>query len=72
MQLTTPTELDLVGRIIGFSVAAMDNLRLSMASDLSATKILRYRSNAVTLCRSSDQALKIEVDPIGWTGIRQS
>jgi hypothetical protein len=58
-QATTPTELDLVGRIIGFSVAAMDNLRLSMAPDLSATKILRYRSNAVTLSRSSDQALKI-------------
>jgi hypothetical protein len=58
-QASSPAELDLVGRIIGFSIAAMDNLRLSMAPDLSATKILRYRSNAVTLSRSSDQALKI-------------
>jgi hypothetical protein len=58
-QAGSPTELDLVGRIIGFSVAAMDNLRLSMAPDLPAAKVLRYRSNAVTLSRSSDQALKI-------------
>jgi hypothetical protein len=58
-QASTPEQLDLVGRIIGFSTAAMDNLRLSMAPDLSATKVLRYRSNAVTLSRSSDQALKI-------------
>jgi hypothetical protein len=58
-QASTPAELDLVGRIIGFSIAAMDNLRLSMASDLSATKVLRYRCNAATLSRSSDQALKI-------------
>ena len=56
---STPAELDLVGRIIGFSIAAMDNLRLSMAPDLSATKVLRYRCNAATLSRSSDQALKI-------------
>ena len=54
----TPTELDLVGRIIGFSTAALDNLRLSMAPDLSDTKVLRYRCNAVTLSRASDQALK--------------
>ncbi len=58
-QASTPAELDLVGRIIGFSIAAMDNLRLSMAPDLSATKVLRYRCNAATLSRSSDQALKI-------------
>ena len=58
-QANTPVELDLVGRIIGFSIAAMDNLRLSMAPDLSATKVLRYRCNAATLSRSSDQALKI-------------
>ena len=30
-----------------------------MAPDLSATKVLRYRCNAATLSRSSDQALKI-------------
>jgi hypothetical protein len=55
----TPTELDLVGRIVGFSIAAMDNLRLSMAPGLSDTKVLRYRANAVTLCRSSDTARKM-------------
>lgn len=53
-QASSPAELDLVGRIIGFSIAAMDNLRLSMAPDLSDTKVLRYRCNAVTLSRSSD------------------
>jgi hypothetical protein len=52
----TPTELDLVGRIIGFSIVAMDNLRLSMDDDLSTTKLLRYRSNAVSLSRASEQA----------------
>jgi hypothetical protein len=55
----TATELDLVGRIIGFSTAAMDNLRLSMTPGMSDTKVLRYRSNAVTLCRSSDAARKL-------------
>jgi hypothetical protein len=52
----TPTELDLVGRIIGFSIVAMDNLRLSMDDGLSTTKVLRYRSNAVSLSRASEQA----------------
>jgi hypothetical protein len=55
----TPTELDLAGRIVGFSIVAMDNLRLSMAPDLSDTKVLRYRCNAVTLSRSSDTARKM-------------
>lgn len=55
----TATELDLVGRILGFSIAAMDNLRLSMGDDLSATKVLRYRSNAVSLSRASEHARKI-------------
>src|SRR5580698_7394182 len=53
------TELDLVGRIVGFAIAGLDNLRLSMAPGLSDTKILRYRSNAVTLTRASDQARKM-------------
>jgi hypothetical protein len=49
-------ELDLVARIIGFSTAALDNLRLSMASPaLSDTKVLRYRSTAVSLSRSAEQ-----------------
>jgi hypothetical protein len=53
---STPTELDLAGRIVGFSVVAMDNLRLSMKPDLSDSLVLRYRCNAVTLSRSADQA----------------
>ena len=56
---STATELDLVGRIIGFSLAAMDNLRLSMVPSLSDTRVLRYRCNAVTLSRASDQARAI-------------
>jgi hypothetical protein len=56
---STPTELDLTGRIIGFSIAALDNLRLSMTPGLSDTKVLRYRGNAVTLSRASDRARTI-------------
>jgi hypothetical protein len=49
-------ELDLVARIIGFSAAALDNLRLSMGGpSVSDTKILRYRSAAVSLSRSAEQ-----------------
>jgi hypothetical protein len=49
-------ELDLVARVIGFSIAALDNLRLSMTSpELSDTKVLRYRSTAVSLSRSAEQ-----------------
>jgi hypothetical protein len=55
----TATELDLAGRIVGFSIVSMDNLRLSMTEALSDTKVLRYRSNAVTLCRASDNARKL-------------
>ena len=56
---STPTELDLVGRIISFSIVAMDNLRLSMTQGLSDTKVLKYRSNAVSLSRAAEQARKI-------------
>ena len=56
---TTSTELDLVGRLLGFSIAAMDNLKLSMNDGLSDTKVLRYRSNAVALGRASEQVRKI-------------
>jgi hypothetical protein len=55
----TAAEMDLAGRIVAFSIVGMDNLRLSMTPDLSVTKVLRYRSNAITLMRSSDQARKI-------------
>jgi hypothetical protein len=51
----TVTELDLVGRILGFNVVAMDNLRLSMNQGMSDNKILRYRSNAVALSRAGEQ-----------------
>jgi hypothetical protein len=55
----TITELDLVGRIVGFGIVAMDNLRLSMTQDMSDTKVLRYRSNAVALSRAAEQARQI-------------
>jgi hypothetical protein len=55
----TLAELDLVGRIVGFSIVAMDNLRLSMTEDMSDTKVLRYRSNAVALSRAAEQARQI-------------
>ena len=52
----SPAELDLVGRIVGFSFAALDNLAVAAGGNLSDTKLLRYRSNAVSLSRASDQA----------------
>jgi hypothetical protein len=55
----TTTEMELVGRILGFSTVAMDNLRLSMRPGLSDTRILRYRTNAVTLSRAGEQCRKI-------------
>jgi hypothetical protein len=55
----TAAELDLVGRQIGFSAAAMDNLRLSMRAGLSDTKVLQYRGNAVALSRSAEQCRKV-------------
>jgi hypothetical protein len=54
------SELDLVARVVGFSIAALDNLRLSVATpDLSDTKVLRYRSTAVSLSRSAEQCRAI-------------
>jgi hypothetical protein len=58
-KVATASELELVGRILGFSVVAMDNLRLSMNPGMSDTKILRYRSNAVALSRAGEQCRKI-------------
>jgi hypothetical protein len=52
---TTATELELVGRIIGFNIVSMDNLRLSMNREMSLTKVLQYRSNAVALSRAGEQ-----------------
>jgi hypothetical protein len=52
----TVQELDLAARVIGFSAAALDNLRLSVGTPtLSDTKVLRYRSTAVSLSRSAEQ-----------------
>jgi hypothetical protein len=56
--VATATELELVGRILGFSTVAMDNLRLSMSPEMSDTKVLRYRSNAVALSRAGEQCRK--------------
>jgi hypothetical protein len=48
-----------VGRLVGLSAAAMDNLRLSMQADLSDTKVLQYRGNAVALGRLAEQCRKV-------------
>jgi hypothetical protein len=56
---TTAVELELAGRILGFSTVAMDNLRLSMKPEMSDAQILRYRSNAVALSRAGEQCRKI-------------
>jgi hypothetical protein len=52
-------ELDLAGRTVGFGIVAMDNLRLSMSDGMSDSKVLRYRSNAVSLSRAAEQARQI-------------
>jgi hypothetical protein len=52
----TVRELDLAGRLVGYSAAAMDSLRLSMRADLSDRKILQYRNNAVALGRLAEQS----------------
>jgi hypothetical protein len=52
----TTRELDLAGRVVGYSAAAMDNLRLSMRADLPDRKILQYRNNAVALGRLAEQS----------------
>jgi hypothetical protein len=57
--VASPNELELVGRVLGFSTVAMDNLRLSMNPEMSDTKVLRYRSNAVALSRAGEQCRKI-------------
>ena len=51
----TAPELDLVGRLVGFGAAAMENLRLSMQAGLPDAKVLQYRSNAVALGRLAEQ-----------------
>jgi hypothetical protein len=57
-QSATAAELDQVGRMLGFSAAAMDNLRLSMRSGLSDRTVLQYRANAVALSRIAEQCRK--------------
>ncbi|HBK05054.1 MAG TPA: hypothetical protein DDZ81_04235 [Acetobacteraceae bacterium] len=49
-------ELDLIGRIVGFGLAAMDNIRLSIADpDLPPATILRHRTAAASLSRSAEK-----------------
>jgi hypothetical protein len=55
----TAAELDIVGRLVGFSAAAMDSLRLSMQPDLPDTKILQYRANAVALGGLAERCRKV-------------
>jgi hypothetical protein len=64
----TTQELDLAARVIGFSAAALDNLCASMSSPtLSDTKVLRYRSAAVSLSRAAEQCRvvlqKLQTEP---------
>jgi hypothetical protein len=55
----TLQELELAGRIIGFSTAAMDDLHRSACDpSMSDAKILRYRSNAVAMNRSAEHCQK--------------
>jgi hypothetical protein len=55
-QPTNMMELELAGRIVGFSLAAMDNLRMSIADpDMPDAKVLRCRSSAASLSRSAEQ-----------------
>jgi hypothetical protein len=55
----TAAELDVVGRLVGFSAAATDSLRLSMQPDLPDTKILQYRTNTVALGRLAEQCRQV-------------
>lgn len=49
-------ELGLIDRIVGFGLAAMDSLRLSMADPaMTDAKVLRYRALAASLSRSAEQ-----------------
>src|SRR5450631_774149 len=57
--VVTATELELAGRLLGFSVVTMDNLRLSMDKEMSLSMVLRYRSNAVALSRAGEQCRKV-------------
>jgi hypothetical protein len=69
--VTTATELELAGRILGFSTVAMDNLRLSMDPEMADTKVLRYRSNAVALSRAAEQCRTIlDVMQVNRTAMR--
>ena len=54
----TPIEFDLAGRLVGYGVAAMDNLQMSMRPGLSDAKVLQYRAGAVALGRSAEQCRK--------------
>jgi hypothetical protein len=46
-------ELIAIGQVVGFAITALDDLRLSMGSDLSLSMKLKLRGNANALNRSS-------------------
>lgn len=49
-------EMDLAGRLVSFSLGAMDSMRLSIADpDLPAAQILRHRTTAAGLSRSAEK-----------------
>ena len=52
---TNQADLIAVAQIIGFGLAALGSLSLSMADDLSISMILRLRGNANALNRSAEQ-----------------
>jgi hypothetical protein len=51
----SPAELLIVAQIIGFGLAALDSLRLSMQPDLSLSRRLRLRGGANALNRAAQQ-----------------
>jgi hypothetical protein len=55
----THGELVTIAQIVAFALTALDNLRLSVAADLSLPMKLRLRANANGLNRASLQATKI-------------
>ena len=51
-------EIDVAARIVGFGVASLHNLRLSMGPDLPVAGIIQYRTNAINLSRAALNAQK--------------
>jgi hypothetical protein len=67
----TQGELITIAQIVGFALTALDNLRLSMAGDLTVSMKLKLRGNANALSRASHRASEIldkarETAPAAW------